>query len=71
MQLCKQKYQSVTGEQSKRGSGIQMWTVRLREISRTDAKQKNQALKVGGNTLSTISTSFPKRFKIRPDGVVS
>jgi len=41
------------------------------KFSHTDARQNNQALIVGGKTLSIVSISFPKRFNILPDGVVS
>lgn len=41
------------------------------KFSHTDARQNNQALILGGKTLSIMSMSFPKRFNILPDGVVS
>lgn len=41
------------------------------KVSRTDTRQSNQALKLCGKTLSRTSTSFPRRFNILPDGVIS
>lgn len=41
------------------------------KFSHTDARQNNQALILGGKTLSITSMSFPKRFNILPDGVMS
>lgn len=41
------------------------------KVPRTETRQNNQALMLGGKTLSIMSTSFPKRFNILPDGVVS
>jgi hypothetical protein len=41
------------------------------KLSHTDARQNNQALILGGKTLSITSMSFPKRFNILPDGVMS
>lgn len=41
------------------------------KFSHTDARQNNQALILGGKTLSIMSMSFPKRFNNLPDGVVS